>query len=116
MSFDDPTFQHAVDAKVSAGVNVDKAVFTAKKLVTEAEGTEAEIKNEADAEAYGVLQNAQQEADAITREGDALKSNPSLVQLTAIGAWQKHLPRVVGQTVPYTSVTPAQAPRAPAAN
>jgi len=113
VGFVEPTFQDAINAKIRAGVLVEKAGFAAQQTVTEAEGKAFDIKNSADAEAFAIKAQAEQEANAIIREGEALKANPELVRLTAIEKWKKHLPRVVGQTVPYMAVAP-KADAAPA--
>ena len=106
VAFVESTFQDAINKKISAGVQVEQADFTAKKSVTVAEGKAFDIRNSADAEAYRIKAEAEQDANAIIREGEALKANPELVRLTAIEMWKKHLPRVVGQTVPYMAVAP----------
>lgn len=107
VDFTSPKFKAAIDAKVTAGQRAEQAKNEGKKIVTEAEGIASEIRNAADGEAYKLRTDAEQEAAAIEREGEALKSNPELVKLTAIANWKKRLPRVVGQTLPMMSVAPA---------
>lgn len=100
-----PKFQAAVEAKVKAGQDAERAVNDGRKIVTEAEGEANRIRANADGEAYTTLELAKKEADAIRREAAALRSNPDLVELTAIQRWKGKLPRFSGaQPVPLLNL------------
>lgn len=71
----------------------------AQKEIAKAQGT-----------AQSLLINAEAEAKALKLRGDALRDNPSLVQLNAIEKWDGHLPNVNGGALPFINVaaTPAK--------
>lgn len=99
-----PKFQAAIEAKVKAGQDAERARQDGKKIVTEAEAEAEQIRKAADGEAYTVLETAKKEADAIVREAAALRSNPDLVELTAINRWKGKLPRWNGAApMPFTA-------------
>lgn len=103
-----PKFQQAIEAKVKAGQDAERAVNEGKKIVTEAEGEASRITAQADGEAYQILELAKKEADAIRREAAALRSNPDLIELTAIQRWKGRLPRFSGvQALPTLPVGPS---------
>lgn len=110
-----PKFTAAIEAKVKAGQDAERARNDGAKMVAEAEGDAQSIRAKADAEAYQTIEMAKKEADAIHREAAALRDNPDLVELTAIARWKGHLPKYNGNMpVPMINQTPAPA-TAPAA-
>jgi len=91
-----PKFKAAIEAKVRAGQEAERARNEGAKLVAEAEGESQSIRAKAEAEAYSTVELAKKEADAIKREAAALRANPDLVELTAIGRWKGKLPKYSG--------------------
>jgi regulator of protease activity HflC (stomatin/prohibitin superfamily) len=92
--------EKAINAKIAATQmaqqrenEVAQSQAEAQKEVAKAQGT-----------AQALLINAEAEAKALKLRGDALKDNPSLVQLNAIDKWDGHLPNVNGGAVPFISV------------
>lgn len=103
-----PKFTAAIEAKVKAGQDAERARNDGAKMVAEAEGDAQSIRAKADAEAYQTLEVAKKEADAIAREAAALRDNPDLVELTAIAKWKGKLPKYNGNMpVPMINQTPA---------
>lgn len=106
-----PKFQLAIEAKVKAGQDAERAVNEGKKIVTESDGEAKRIRAAADGQAYEILELAKKEADAIRREALALRSNPDLIELTAIQKWKGKLPKYSGvQALPTLPVGPAVKP------
>ncbi len=91
-----PTFAAAIEAKVKAGQDAERARNDGAKMIAEADGEAQSIRARAEAEAYQTVELAKKEADAIRREAAALRDNPDLVELTAIGKWKGKLPRYNG--------------------
>ncbi|MDZ4837503.1 MAG: prohibitin family protein [Candidatus Melainabacteria bacterium] len=91
-----PKFAAAIEAKVKAGQDAERARNDGAKLIAEAEGESQSIRAKAEAEAYSTMEMAKKEADAIRREAAALRDNPDLIELTAIGRWKGKLPRFSG--------------------
>jgi regulator of protease activity HflC (stomatin/prohibitin superfamily) len=92
--------EKAINAKIAATQmaqqrenEVAQSQAEAQKEVAKAQGT-----------AQALLINAEAEAKALKLRGDALKDNPSLVQLNAIEKWDGKLPSVNGGAVPFISV------------
>jgi prohibitin 2 len=91
-----PKFAAAIEAKVKAGQDAERARNEGAKLIAEAEGESQSMRAKAEAEAYSTVEIAKKEADAIRREAAALRDNPDLVELTAIGRWKGKLPKFSG--------------------
>lgn len=106
-----PKFAAAIEAKVKAGQDAERARNEGAKMVAEAEGESQSIRAKAEAEAYSTVELAKKEADAIKREAAALRANPDLVELTAISRWKGKLPKYSG-TMPLPMMSPAAAPAA----
>lgn len=98
-----PKFAAAIEAKVKAGQDAERARNDGAKLIAEAEGESQSIRAKAEAEAYSTIEMAKKEADAIRREAAALRDNPDLVELTAIGRWKGKLPKFSG-TMPVPMI------------
>ena len=73
---------------------VSQSRAEADKLVAEAQG-------KADAQ----LAIAKANAQAINVEGDALRNNPSVIELRKIEKWDGHLPQIVGATTPFVNLS-----------
>lgn len=101
-----PKFAAAIEAKVKAGQDAERARNEGAKMVAEAEGESQSIRAKAEAEAYSTVEMAKKEADAIKREASALRANPDLVELTAISKWKGKLPKYSG-TMPLPMLTPS---------
>ncbi|MBX3137909.1 prohibitin family protein, partial [Candidatus Obscuribacterales bacterium] len=102
-----PKFAAAIEAKVKAGQDAERARNEGAKMVAEAEGEAQSIRAKAEAEAYSTVELAKKEADAIKREAAALRANPDLVELTAISRWKGKLPKYSG-TMPVPMLTPSK--------
>ena len=90
----------AINAKIAATQmaqqrenEVQQSKAEAQKEIAKAQGT-----------AQSMLINAQAEAQALKLRGDALRENPSLVQLNAIDKWDGHLPNVNGGNTPFINI------------
>ena len=69
---------------------VAQATAEANKRIEEARG-----------EAESTRLKAIAEAEAINIKGEALKNNPSLVQLEAVNKWNGVLPTMTGGVIPF---------------
>ncbi|MBY0358442.1 MAG: prohibitin family protein [Candidatus Obscuribacterales bacterium] len=103
-------FNDSIEAKVQSAQSALKAVNSAKKTVTEAEGQAAQIRNNADGEAYNITQNAVARANAINLEGEQLRKNPNIISLRKTERWDGKLPTYMGgqQEVPFIGDQPAK--------
>lgn len=108
-----PAYEQAVEARMTAEVEVQKTMqkaanekVTAQITVTKAQAeADARLASaRADAEATRIQGDA--EAQAIRARGDALKDNPGLVALTQAERWDGKLPTtmVPGASVPFLGV------------
>lgn len=70
----------------------------------EAEARAAEVKLDSEAQAYKVTQEAAARAAAIAKEGQALRANPSIVQLRLAEKWDGVLPRINSGVVPFLNL------------
>lgn len=107
------TYESAVEAAAKAEAEVktarqelEKARVETLKKVAVAEAEAQATKLAADAEAYQVRAKGLAEAEAIKARAEALNSNPSLVNLTAVEKWNGTLPStmVPGASVPFLGV------------
>ncbi len=89
-------FNRAIEEKVRAEQEALKAKNEKLRRVTQAEAAAAERTLAADAEAYQIEVASKARADAIRREAEALKDNPSLIQLRIAEQWDGRLPQVSG--------------------
>lgn len=100
-------FDNSIEAKMVAEQEALRAQEQKNRLVTEAEAakeqarlqSEAEairIENEAKAQAFRIESESIARAEAIKREAEALKGNPSLIELRKIEQWNGQLPRFNG--------------------
>ena len=89
-------FNRAIEEKVKAEQEALKAKNEKLRRVTQAEAAAAERTLAADAEAYQIEVASVARAEAIRREAEALRDNPSLIQLRIAEKWDGHLPQVNG--------------------
>jgi prohibitin 2 len=110
-------FNDSIEAKVRMSQDAARAEIEKVKRITDAEAKTAEIKLAADAEAYRVTKEAESRAGAIHAEGQALRENPSIIQLRYAEKWDGVLPRFNGGQLPLFLLDPQKddAPR-PAQN
>lgn len=99
-------FDMSIEAKVKAEQEALKAENEKKTKITQAEADAESKKRAAEAEAYKTQKEAEARASAIRLEGEALKSNPALLQLRAIEKWKGNVPNVsaAGQVVPFINI------------
>ena len=89
-------FNRAIEEKVKAEQEALKAKNEKLRRVTQAEAAAAERTLAADAEAYQIEVASVARAEAIRREAEALRDNPSLIQLRIAEKWDGQLPQVNG--------------------
>jgi regulator of protease activity HflC (stomatin/prohibitin superfamily) len=101
-----PEFNASIEAKVKAEQDSLRAENEKKKRITEAQAANEEAKLAADAVAYKTEVESKTRAEAIKREGDALKQSPDLIKLRATEKWNGVLPSFMGgqQPVPFIEV------------
>jgi len=92
-------FNRAIEDKVRAEQEALQAVNEKSRRVTQAEAAAAERTLAADAEAYQIEVASKARADAIRREAEALKDNPTLIQLRIAEKWDGKLPQFSGGNV-----------------
>lgn len=93
-------FNRAIEDKVRAEQEALQAVNEKLRRVTQAEAAAAERTLAADAEAYQIEVASTARADAIRREAEALKDNPTLIQLRIAERWDGKLPQFTGGVIP----------------
>jgi regulator of protease activity HflC (stomatin/prohibitin superfamily) len=104
-------FDESIEAKVKAEQEALKAENEKKTKITQAEALAESIKRAAEAEAYKTQKEAEARATAIKVEGEALRSNPSVLQLRAIERWKGYVPTFQGgngQLIPFVNVDQLQ--------
>lgn len=92
--------QDSQRAKNEQVTHVTQAETAAKEKTLAAEAEATRIKLSADAMAYGIDVESKVRAAAITREANALQSNPGLVQLRIAERWDGKLPSYTGGSIP----------------
>lgn len=98
-------FNRAIEEKVKAEQEALKAKNEKLRRVTQAEAAAAERTLAADAEAYQIEVASKARAEAIRREAEALRDNPSLIQLRIAEKWDGQLPQVAGgNAIPLLNV------------
>lgn len=104
-------FNASIEAKVKAEqdslraenekkTRVTQAEAKAREVTLAAEADAAKTKLAADATAYQTDAESKARAAAITREANALESNPGLVQLRIAERWDGKLPTYTGNSIP----------------
>ena len=101
-------FNRAIEEKVKAEQEALKAKNEKLRRVTQAEAAAAERTLAADAEAYQIEVASVARAEAIRREAEALRDNPSLIQLRIAEKWDGQLPQVNGgSAIPLLNIDAA---------
>ncbi len=90
----------AIEQKMVQEQEAMKATFYLKKAQVDAETVTAKAKGDADS----TLLKAEAEAKAIKIRGDALRQNPSVIQLELINKWDGVSPRIVAGAGTGTSL------------
>ncbi|MXY53043.1 MAG: prohibitin family protein [Gammaproteobacteria bacterium] len=102
-------FNRAIEEKVKAEQEALKAENEKVRRVTQAEAAAEERKLAADAEAYQIEQESIARAEAIRREAEALRDNPSLIELRIAEKWDGRLPTFTGgEAIPLLNVDSIQ--------
>ena len=100
-----PEFNRAIELKVRAEQEALQAKNEKTRRVTQAEAAAVEKKLAAEASAYETEVQSKARADAITREANALKNNPELIQLRIAEKWNGQLPRFTGgRALPFLNI------------
>lgn len=103
-------FNRAIEEKVKAEQEALKAKNEKLRRVTQAEAAAAERTLAADAEAYQIEVASKARAEAIRREAEALRDNPSLIQLRIAEKWDGQLPQVSGgNAIPLLNINAMKA-------
>lgn len=91
---------------VKARQELEKIKVDAQQKVAQAEAEATATRTRAEAEAFAKEVNGRAEATAIKARGDALASNPGLVDLMAVEKWSGTLPATMlpGSALPFVSV------------
>jgi prohibitin 2 len=105
-------FNRAIELKVKAEQEALQAKNEKTRRVTQAEAAAVEKKLAAEAEAYQITVESKARADAIKREANALKGNPSLIQLRLAEKWNGELPKFSsGSSIPMFDASALLAPK-----
>ncbi len=112
-----PVFNAAFEANINALIQQEVAVRTQQQAlerekidadiaITKAHGASESAKQAADGEAYATKVKATAEAEAIRIKGNALVSNPLIVELTKAQAWDGKLPQYnMGGVIPMINLS-----------
>ena len=101
-------FNRAIEEKVKAEQEALQARNEKLRRVTQAEAAAAERTLAADAEAYQIEVASKARAEAIRREAEALRDNPSIIQLRIAEKWDGRLPQVNGgNAIPLLNIDAA---------
>lgn len=92
--------QDSLRAKNEMNTRVTQAEAKASEVTLAAEAAAKSTKLAADATAYQTDAESKARAAAITREANALQSNPGLVQLRIAERWDGKLPTYTGNSIP----------------
>lgn len=112
IDFDD-SYERAIAARMEAEVevqriqqNAEREKVTAEITVIKAQAAANARLEEARAQAEATRLAGQAEADAIRARGDALRENPSLIDLVQAERWNGQLPStmVPGSAIPFMNV------------
>lgn len=98
-------FNASIEAKVKAEQDALRAENEKRQKITQAEASAKEKTLAAEATAYATEAESKARADAITREANALKGNPDLIQLRLAEKWNGVLPTFTGNSVPLLDLS-----------
>lgn len=106
-------YEHAAEKAATAQAEVvqarqqlEKAKVDAQVQVANAQAAAEATKARADADAYKVEAEGKAAASAINARGQALRTNPEILELTRIEKWQGNVPTTMipGATVPFVNL------------
>lgn len=99
--------QNADREKIQAEIVRTKAQAEADSKVAQAEAEAKAIKTKGDAEAYAIEARGKADALSIAAKGQALRDNPSMINLLTIERWSGSLPKqmIPGATVPFINLS-----------
>lgn len=97
-------FNDAIEAKVKTEQDALRIEIEKRQRITRAEAAKREVELNADAAAYKTTAEAKARADAINQEGEALRANPSVIQLRIAEKWDGVLPRINGGVLPLLNL------------
>jgi len=95
-----PSIINSINAKAAASQLTAQREQEIQQSKAEAEKLVAEAQGKADSQ----LAIAKANAQAINIEGDALRNNPSVIELRKIEKWNGELPQIVGSTTPFVNL------------
>ena len=102
-------FDASIEAKVKAEQDALRAENEKRSVVTKAEAEKEKAILEAEAKAALIEKESIARAEAITREGQALRDNPDVIELRKIETWDGKLPYYNGGgVVPFINVGPTK--------
>ena len=96
-----PSIVNSINAKAAATQMTAQREQEIQHSKAEAEKLVAEAQGKADAQ----LAIAKANAQAINVEGDALRNNPSVIELRKMERWDGKLPQIVGGATPFINLT-----------
>lgn len=88
-----PSFNEAIEAKVTAEQQKLKADRDLERIKVEAQQK---------------IESAKAEAESIRIQSNALRDNPDILQLRAIEKWNGIMPKVTGGAIPFIDITSLQ--------
>ena len=106
-------FNSSIEQKVKAEQDALRAENEKRKQVTQAEANRDSLKAQADGDAYALETRSRAEAAAIQRKADALRANPTLVQLNAVEKWDGKLPEYMTGNAPLPFISVGSNNRTP---
>lgn len=103
---DDLTYPPQVTASINAKIEATQKTLLRENEIAQTKAEAQKAIEQARGEAEAVMLRAKAEADAIAMRGEALRSNPEVLQLEAIGKWNGVLPQYMtaGTTTPFVQV------------
>ena len=96
-----PSIVNSINAKAAATQMTAQREQEIQQSKAEAEKLVAEAQGKADAQ----LAIAKANAQAINVEGDALRNNPSVIELRKMERWDGKLPQIVGGATPFINLS-----------
>lgn len=103
---DDLTYPPQVTASINAKIEATQKTLLRENEIAQTEAEAKKAVAAAKGEADSIRLRAEAEAAAITLRGEALRSNPEVLQLEAIGKWNGILPQYMteGASTPFVKV------------
>jgi regulator of protease activity HflC (stomatin/prohibitin superfamily) len=95
----------SVVASLTNKVNASQISQQKQQEIEQAKADALKAQAVAEGEANAKLTLARADAEAIRLRGEAIKNNPSVVQLNAIERWDGHLPQITSGATPFVDLT-----------